>query len=733
MEHDLRLTVFWALHLTLLGLFALEVAFILSIWLKARVPGLPSDASRWRKLRATISYALKLVFSRRIWVLLRTLVVDGMVHRRLYRKNLQRWLVHISVFGSWLVLGVISTVTGVIVEVLPLLGMSPEAAASIPLFGHLFHADVWWVALVNEVLGLVVMGGMLMVVYRRYVQKDPQLRTIPADTITIALLTVIAFSGFPAEAFRLLGDYTTAAGAFSPDPTMIPPERLPVVLYGVWGPQWAFAGYLSARILGSVGLSPGAWEVIYNVSFWFHFFTVTALLYYLPFSRFAHVIMSPVIVAYNTLRDQEKHGGQAAGERGLPPVAHQRGVMMAKNKVNLSHFTLRQLMEMEACTRCGECIETCPTFAEARNEEIHPLQKINRTKSFWKADHLGLLARLFGIKPATEELWQDFSEGVYQCTLCGRCHVVCPIQIDTRPLWIAQREMLVDRELHPDTMNRLRETVTTSYNISGDPNDNRLGWVANMPAQPEGLDRRKGAEVVYFVGCVAAFYPMVYSVPQSLVTLMDRASVNFTTMGGKEACCGFPLIIAGMGKDAHDLMRHNIESVRALGAKQLVAACPSCYHTWKHDYPRLIGEPLGFEVIHETEFLLDLIRSGALKPKPVNKTVTYHDPCDLGRNSGIYDAPREILEAIPGLTFVEMKDNRELALCCGGGGDVEMADAELTKAVGRRRMLQAQETGAELIITACQQCKRTLLGAARANKIRIRTLDISELLLEATE
>lgn len=407
---------------------------------------------------------------------------------------------------------------------------------------------------------------------------------------------------------------------------------------------------------------------------------------------------------------------------------------MAKNdRVDLSHFTLRQIIEMEACTRCGECIETCPTFAEARNEEIHPLQKINRTKSFWKADHLGFLARLFGIKPATDELWQDFSKGVYQCTLCGRCHVVCPVQIDTRPLWISLREMLVDRDLHPDLMNRLRETVTTHHNISGDPNENRLGWMANMATPPAGLDARDGAEVVYFMGCVAAFYPMVYSVPQSFTTLMDRAGVDFTTMGGEEYCCGFPLIIAGMGKDAHDLMRHNVESVRAMGAQRLVAACPSCYHTWQDEYPGLIGEPLGFEVIHETEFLADLIDSGALKLKPVDKTVTYHDPCDLGRTSGIYDAPRRILEAIPGLTFVEMKDHREQALCCGGGGDVEMADAEVAKAVGRTRMLQAQETGADLIITACQQCKRTLLGAARANKVRIRTLDISELLMEAIE
>ncbi len=407
--------------------------------------------------------------------------------------------------------------------------------------------------------------------------------------------------------------------------------------------------------------------------------------------------------------------------------------MAKNNKVNLSHYTLRQIMEMEACTRCGECIDTCPTFAEAQNEEIHPLQKIQRTKSFWKADHLGFLARLFGIKPANVRDWQAFSQGVYQCTLCARCHVSCPVQIDTRALWISMREMVVERNLHPEMMDTLRETLTTNYNISGDPNESRLGWTANMADAPQGLDRRQGAEVVYFMGCVASFYPMVYSVAQSFVSLMDGAGVSFTTMGGEEYCCGFPLIIAGMGKDTHGMMYHNVEAVRALGAKRLVAACPSCYHTWKHDYPRRLGEPLGFEVIHETEFLVDLVGSGALDLKPVERVVTYHDPCDLGRNSGIYDEPRQILEAIPGLRLVEMEDNREHSLCCGGGGDVEMADAEVAKAVGRSRMLQAQETGADLIITACQQCKRTLLGAARANKIRLRTLDICELLLQAME
>ncbi|HSJ58996.1 MAG TPA: hypothetical protein VLC95_17545 [Anaerolineae bacterium] len=318
MERELHMTIFWIIHLAMLGLFGVELLFVLSVWFKARVPGLPANASRWRKLGASLGGLFGLIFSRRIWVLLRALVVDGMVHRRLYTRDVRRWAIHISVFGSWLLLGVISTITGVVVEFLPLLGMEPEQIGAIPLLGGMFHADVWWVALVNDVLGLIVMAGMGLVVYRRYIARDPQLRTIPADTVTIALLTIIAFSGFPTEVFRLLADYTTAAGVVNFDPTMIPVERLPEVLHGLWGPQWGFVGYLSALVLGGLGISAHTWEIVYNVFFWFHFIIVTALLYYLPFSRFFHVIMSPVIVAYNTMRKEEAHGHGGAAKQPAP-------------------------------------------------------------------------------------------------------------------------------------------------------------------------------------------------------------------------------------------------------------------------------------------------------------------------------------------------------------------------------------------------------------------------------
>jgi Fe-S oxidoreductase len=188
-----------------------------------------------------------------------------------------------------------------------------------------------------------------------------------------------------------------------------------------------------------------------------------------------------------------------------------------------------------------------------------------------------------------------------------------------------------------------------------------------------------------------------------------------------------------MGKEAHALARHNVTAMRAIGAHRLVTTCPSCYHTWMHEYPRILGEPLGFQVLHATELLSERIADKRIELHGFPHPITYHDPCDLGRTSGIYDAPRQILQAIPDIEFAEMAENRELSLCCGGGGDAEMADAELTAAVGRRRIQQAQQTGAKVLVSACQQCNRTLAEAARKNRIRIRAMDITQVVWQAMQ
>lgn len=396
-------------------------------------------------------------------------------------------------------------------------------------------------------------------------------------------------------------------------------------------------------------------------------------------------------------------------------------------RMDASILTFRQMLELDGCMRCGECIKWCPTFMEKEHDEIIPMEKIRLLRRYLRGQHGGILARIFGFRPPSDGDLERFSSGVYDCTLCGRCREVCPVHIRTRPLWIAMREQLTKEGHFPELLEKVRDTIAGSHNITGDDNADRNMWSENLELCAQEVVGKKDVEVCYFVGCVSSFYPMVYGIPQSLVSTMGKAGVTYTTLGGDEWCCGFPLIIAGMGEDAEVLARNNIEKARELGVETLVVSCPSCYHIWKHEYPRILGAPLGFQVIHATELVTDLLSKGRIRLGSFEEKVTYHDPCDLGRNCGIYDQPREILMSIPGLELVEMEDSREMSLCCGGGGDVEMADADLTSAVARRRLAQAEATGADYLVSACQQCKRTLATAARRSKVRIRVLDILEL------
>ena len=365
-----------------------------------------------------------------------------------------------------------------------------------------------------------------------------------------------------------------------------------------------------------------------------------------------------------------------------------------------------------SCIQCGSCSASCPT---AFAMDYTPRQ-------LWQMVRLGL----------TEEVLD--SHTFWLCTVCKSCQVRCPRSIQITDTMLALKEYAHHQGADvPDALDRLEGTVTSHYNISGDDNVTRLIWSQNLANPPLGVDPpRQKAEVVYFVGCVSSFYPRAYSIPQALVQILGRGGVEFTTMGSQEWCCGYPLYVAGMRDQMAAMAQHNVERVRALEAKRVIFTCPSCYYAWSHLYPEMV-DVSDLELQHATEFLAELLTEGGTALGPVEEIVTYHDPCDLGRKSGVYDAPREVLARIPGLEVREMALAREDAQCCGGGGDVEMADSEVTHEVAARRLIDVQATGASTVVSACQQCKRTLQEGARKNRIRVRAMDVVELLWRSVQ
>jgi Fe-S oxidoreductase len=263
------------------------------------------------------------------------------------------------------------------------------------------------------------------------------------------------------------------------------------------------------------------------------------------------------------------------------------------------------------------------------------------------------------------------------------------------------------------------QTLATTGSLTGESSAARLSWAQNLDFEP----RRGGQhEILYFVGCVSSLYPQAFGLPQSMVNLLEMEDEDYAVLGGDEVCCGYPLYIGGFVDEARAMAETNLRSVREAGASRLLTTCPSCYRAWHEFYPDLLGYKPDVEVIHATQWLAET----DLELKPLERTVTYQDPCDLGRASGIYDEPREFLARIDGLEFVELPFNRAEGLCCGGGGNMESMDLDASRAVVQLRMKQAAGTGAGIVVTACPQCKRTL-ASGRSREARLKVMDIVEL------
>ena len=323
------------------------------------------------------------------------------------------------------------------------------------------------------------------------------------------------------------------------------------------------------------------------------------------------------------------------------------------------------------------------------------------------------------------EISEHYRDIFAKCLLCGACSVTWPSGVKLTDVLVGMREEIVGKGgIHPKVEPAMQSLVV-NYNISDEDNSERADWRDDINKLPDHMYEKGRAEVVYFVGCVASFFPMVQSIPQNMVRILEAADVDFTILAGEEWCCGFPLIGAGTPEKMGELIKHNIEQVKGLGASKMVFSCPSCYRTWKEYYKT------DLELFHSTQFIKRLIKEGAVSLGELHETVTYHDPCDLGRNGGVFDAPRDVLGSIPGLTLVELENNRAQSICCGGGGNLEMADSGLSGSIARNKVAEIQRTGAKILVTSCQQCIRTIKGKVRREKVDLDVLDITDLVVRA--
>lgn len=379
--------------------------------------------------------------------------------------------------------------------------------------------------------------------------------------------------------------------------------------------------------------------------------------------------------------------------------------------------------ELFVCLQCGYCTPVCPTYNQLKWESISPRGKIFFLK---KLKEKGLLKKLFKRNPKIDE---DFIKSMYLCTTCGMCKEVCHENIDTVELWEDIRKWLVDNQYGPmDKQKYGYAFIKTSRNPFNEDPHKRDEII------PKDIKLPEKADVIFYPGCTASFRRN--ELVEASVRLLHKAGIKFTTLGSDEWCCGSFLLRTGQGDIVKDYAKHNINSFKKRGAKIVVSSCSGCYRTMSIDYPKILGKEglKGIKVYHLSQYLLKLIKEGKLVLKnKINKKVTYHDPCHLGRHISCYDEPRQIIKMIPGVEFVEMPNTRERATCCGAGGGFKAAFPDHAVNIASKRVQEAMDVGADMIVSCCPFCKLNLIDGAKAANINIEIIDIVELLRRAVE
>ncbi|TFF86328.1 MAG: (Fe-S)-binding protein [Promethearchaeota archaeon] len=396
---------------------------------------------------------------------------------------------------------------------------------------------------------------------------------------------------------------------------------------------------------------------------------------------------------------------------------------------------LEEVRDMiEACYRCGDCrvayrpavgrYLVCPVRENipGKWEPFFARGKIMLANGLLKNE----------IKPS-----QELADIIFQCMTCGSCQTICnqsynptlnhPLSqfMDHPKIWEALRAELVERGFSIPRHSEILKYCKENHNPYFEKHEDRTNWV------PDGKTFPEEAEYFLFMGCTEP-----YRIPEILektIKILDAAGVEYT-LSKDEWCCGSVALRAGNRPLAEELVKHNFEILKKSNAKKIFTHCAGCFRTLKKDYKEILPE-FDIEVMHITELIQELIQSGKIRlKKDIDKIITYHDPCHLGRHIGIYQEPRDIIDSIPALDLVEMKRIKENSWCCGAGGGVKSAFNELALEIAGDRIEEALETGAGYIVTACPFCIRNLRDAAEKHQNKnLQVLDILDLVIESMD
>jgi Fe-S oxidoreductase/nitrate reductase gamma subunit len=639
----------------LLLLFAL-IAFVFSASRRIRVLLAGAPEPRFDRIGLRIRKTLEYAFAQ----------------KRMFRDP-YAGIFHIFLFSGFLLL-IVRTIALVVEGLVPDFVLLPGRS------GDLY-------TLAKDVFEVLVVVGVGMAVFRRAFARPKRLDlTLDAWLILFLIFLLIAAD--------LLAEGAKVA---------LRPE-----LETAWSP----AVLAIARLLQ--GASPSSLRTLYEASWWVHLLDILFFGNYLPYSKHFHILTAVPNVFFMNLEPMGR----------LKTLEIESSERFGVSRVE--DLTWKSMLDGYACTECGRCRVVCPTALTGK--PLDPKVFIGDLRDAVYEATPAILSTASGRgpdlpeasagngdagKPRKELIGGWISEDtIWACTMCGFCTTACPVFIVPAVDKIAEmrRHLVLEKAEFPKEMQTAFRGMETNGNPWGMAAASRADWAEGLSVPTMAEAKGQPVEVLFWVGCAGSYEDRAKRVSRALVEILREAGISFAMLGTEETCTGDSARRMGNEYLFQTLAQQNIETLNGYGVQRIVTNCPHCFNCIQNEYPPFGG---AYEVMHGSELVARLIAEGRVRLEtPIPETITFHDPCYLGRYNGVYDAPRRILDAIPGLRFQELERSRERGLCCGAGGGRMWMEEKLGARINQTRMKEIADAGTDAVGVSCPFCM-VMIGNAK--------------------
>lgn len=594
------------------------------------------------------------------------------------------------------------------------------------------------VTIFSDILGFGLMLGLLLAIARRYISKPEKLHSTSADILMLGLLALMCIQGFLLEGIRISATQDPWA-KFSP------------------------IGYIISIPFKNINLD--FQSNLHFTIWWFHTITVFVFIAYIPYSKFLHIFSSSLSLLNKKIEPKGSLSFPGDIEQIIEDSISKGEDDFKLGISNINDLNSNQLLWLDACTSCGRCQEVCPAYNSEK--VLSPKWLILDTKSKFKEVQIGHKENLFKkFDSALLKLEKNLSKVSFRalnelvnsnlpqidsskenkiagevtsedvfwsCTTCGACVEQCPVGIDHIDYIsnVRRNLVMIEGKIPQEAQDSLR-AIETRGNPFG-PKEDRINWTKELEVKI--LNPGDSVDILYWVGCISAYDKRKQKIAESLVKILNASNLSWGILGNKESCTGDPARRIGEENLFQSSAKNNIEKLLEIDFKRIVANCPHCFNTIKNEYPQISKKwsEQNVSVIHHSKLIKELLEENKIKlKKELSEEITFHDPCYLGRHNDSYQEPRDVLIQLGSKKTIEMKENKEKAMCCGAGGGHYWFDMKVGKRINTMRIEQALETKAKIVATGCPFCMQMLEDGSKVKNVEeeLQIKDISELVSE---